>query len=302
MNSACPHCAAALPPTPVDRCPRCGTGLPQSRPAGGTWEPTRLEPIENVRRMVEQQRSATKAESLPASADEEVRPFRPRVRPPLAVVCLVDDGLETGEWFRIRTPKVVLGRTQGEIQVPHDDGISGAHAEIGRTLVGGRHRWYVKDLNSTNGTFARVSAGALERSHEFLIGSRRFRFEMPQAPEGGSPESDATRPWQAVSAATITAHVPSVVEITPQGEGQRIALAAREQWIGTDSGCCAVVITGDPFVSRQHARIYCDPQDRWHIDGGKARNGLWLRIREITVESTGEFQAGEQRFLVKVLK
>jgi FHA domain len=298
MSVLCPHCGGGLPPTPIDRCPRCSTPLVSNYPAAGRLEPTRLETVEDVRRLVEQKRSPSKTE-----AEDSVRPFRPKLRPPLAIVCLVDDGQETGEWFRVRASKVVLGRTDGDIRVPHDDAISSLHAEIGRTFSGGRYRWYVKDLNSTNGTFARVSTGALERSHEFLIGSRRFRFEMPRAAEATSgAETGGTRAWQSVRPEAIAALAPALVEITAEGDGPRTPLTSREQWIGTDPERCAVVVANDPFVSRQHARIYCDGQERWHIDGGKARNGLWLRIREMAIDTSGEFQAGEQRFLVKVLK
>ena len=38
----------------------------------------------------------------------------------------------------------------------------------------------------------------------------------------------------------------------------------------------------------------------WHAEHHKTPNGLWLRMPQITVESTAQFQIGEQRFQLRV--
>ena len=89
--------------------------------------------------------------------------FRPTRRPPMATLCILDDGRDDGEWVRIRGDKVVIGRTEGDVCIPHDTMISSRHAEIIRQAVQGSYRWYLKDLKSTNGTYVRV-AGAMLRT------------------------------------------------------------------------------------------------------------------------------------------
>ena len=87
----------------------------------------------------------------------------------------------------------------------------------------------------------------------------------------------------------------------PGGEGQRFPLKPKENWIGTDPARSSIVLNDDPFVSSRHAVVATDERGRWQIRDAKSKNGTWLRIQEIGIQSTGELQAGEQRFLVKVL-
>ena len=50
----------------------------------------------------------------------------------------------------------MIGRTEGDVLIPHDDMISGQHAELTRRQEPGRCRWHLADLNSRNGTYVRV--------------------------------------------------------------------------------------------------------------------------------------------------
>ena len=58
--------------------------------------------------------------------------YRPVLRPPMAMLCLLDDGREDGEWIRLRKDVTTIGRTEGDIVVPHDTAMSGRHAAIQR--------------------------------------------------------------------------------------------------------------------------------------------------------------------------
>ena len=97
---------------------------------------------------------------------------------------------------RIRPNSFVIGRVEGDLTIPHDGGISGRHAEISRRYENGEHCWYLKDLQSTNGTFVRAATVILSHEQEFLIGSRRFRFELPIAARTACRQSKprVTRP------------------------------------------------------------------------------------------------------------
>jgi hypothetical protein len=304
--STCPYCRFS-PLTAEDAaCPRCHAPLNAAAAQGATQD-TRLESAADLQRWIAAaSESATKTEAprrearTPAPDSDSAQPFRPTSRPPMLVVCLVDQGRDGGEFRRIRGDRAVIGRAQGDIVVEHDPGISGQHAAFVRIETGGRLRWWLEDLQSRNGTFARCAEAALEHEQEFLVGTKRFRFEIAAASgSGAAPSRNVTQGWQAVTPADLSRLAPSLVELAANGPATRTPLTAAEHWVGTDPSC-TVVLTGDPFVSKRHARIFRTPQGRWRIEDGPSRNGTWLRIGKVPIETTAEFQVGEQRIAVKV--
>jgi pSer/pThr/pTyr-binding forkhead associated (FHA) protein len=234
----------------------------------------------------------------PSRPELETLRFRPVRRPPLALLCILDDGRDDGEWVRIRAPHFVIGRTEGDLVIPHDSMMSSRHAAISRVQEKERYRWYLTDLQSTNGTYLKIASSMLKHGQELLIGSRRLRF---QAAQPNAEPTDVALPvktqgWQAVTDAEM---IPALVELTAQGEGQRFLLTRPENWIGRDPGQCSVVLTGDPLVSPRHARLYRDSAGRWLLEKAKTLNGTWLRIDKIPLHGTAAFQLGEQRFLLR---
>ena len=222
----------------------------------------------------------------------------------MAVLHVLDDGDDSGEVVRIRPNSFVIGRVEGNLTIPHDAGISGRHAEISRRFENGEHSWFLKDLQSTNGTFVRASTVILSHEQEFLIGSRRFRFEVPVAPEQPAPAehaSNATRKWESLASSPgVSSLAPALVEVSPGRPGQRYPLREPENWLGRDKTQCSIVVD-DPMVDRRHARVYRDEKNRWIIANARSRNGLWARVQEVGLGRGGFFQCGEQRFFFKVL-
>ena len=157
--------------------------------------------------------------------------FRPSLRPPMAILCAYDDGQDTGETVRIRVPSFVIGRSAGDLVIPHDGGMSGRHAEIARRLVDGRSRWSLRDLGSTNGTFVRTVRASLVDGQELLIGGTRFRFDLPKDPS-----------------------TPRLVEIGSKGEASSFSITEPETWIGRDPRRCSIVLDCR-CVSPRHAVI-----------------------------------------------
>jgi len=263
-----------------------------------------LESAEEVRQAVRDLVSRTAAHQKDAveTRDPEAIAFRPVSRPPTATLSVLEDGEEGGERITLRLPSITIGRTEGDVVIPHDSAISGRHAEISRRFENGRYRWYLTDLKSTNGTFVRVSKGILKHQQEMLLGSHRYRFELPSesAPEssGSGDAATGTRylPAPRISAAEVW---PSLVEVTNEGEGQRLVLSAAEQFLGRDPQRCELVVN-DPFLNPRHARIHRDQRGRWFIASTGSLNGVWLRIRTIALEGGGYFQCGEQRFSIKI--
>ena len=141
-----------------------------------------LESVEEIRaRFVACRLSKSRPAFRPTATapDHDTTSYRPSLRPSMALLYVLDDGDDSGEIVRIRANSFVIGRVEGNLTIPHDGGISGRHAEISRRFENGEHCWYLKDLQSTNGTFVRASTVILSHEQEVLIGSGRFRFEVP---------------------------------------------------------------------------------------------------------------------------
>jgi pSer/pThr/pTyr-binding forkhead associated (FHA) protein len=239
---------------------------------------------------------------------DDTQPFRPTMRPPMALLTVLDDGDDSGEVVRVRGNTFVIGRVEGDLVIPHDNGISGRHAEISRRFEDGVYTWFLKDLKSTNGTFVRASTVTLHHDQELLVGARRFRFEAPQAPAEGAAASaqpaNTTRKWEVPSAASsafgAAAH-SALVDVSQGLVSPRTVLKGPELWIGRDAGQCAIVVD-DPTVDRKHARVYRDEKSqRWVVANNRSRNGIWARVQEVSLGRGAYFQCGEQRFLLKVL-
>ncbi len=229
-------------------------------PAGRT--PTRLEPLPLFRNG---ERLATRAE--PAVEDAAV--FKPTRRPPMALLCYLDDGSEDGEWLRIRTDRFVIGRTEGDLRVPHDCLISPRHAEITRTLENGKHVWHLTDLHSETGTYVAVPERPLKHAVEMWLGSRRYRFEQN--------DGSAT---------------PVLAEI---GGERRIVLDPP----AVDFGRAMVPV--DPCLGKPHARFEVGNDGKWKVVNLGSRNGIWIRTDRVRFVANCRFQIGEQRFYVEVV-
>lgn len=247
---------------------------------------TLLENVEELRRQIAARAGAPAREPTPPPASSAV-PYRPSHRPPMALLTVLFDGREEGDIVALRTDRTLIGRTEGEVIIPHDGMVSSRHAEITRLFDKGRWRWFLTDLGSTNGTFVRVTTVQLKHEQEFLLGARRYRFDAPsQTGPAAGKQGD---------------HFPSVVELKTTTTGQRYFLEQEEHWIGSEPGQASIVIADDPMVSPNHARIIKDTKGRWILENAGSQNGVWIRIHRIPIEGTAQFQIGEQRFILKPL-
>jgi pSer/pThr/pTyr-binding forkhead associated (FHA) protein len=216
----------------------------------------------------------------------------------MALLYVVDDGRSPleGECFRLRLDATVIGRDEGDVVIPHDGLMSGRHAEIVRQSTPNGWRWLLRDLGSKNGTFVRISASFLKPGNEFLVGSGRYRFEAGSPLPAGSamPSSQGTQGWDGPS---VGALLPALVEVGPNGPGQRYPLRG-EVWIGRDSRC-GIVRAADELVSPRHACVMRDSRGEWQVRSNGAINGLWLRIADLPLGASCHFRLGEQKFLYR---
>jgi pSer/pThr/pTyr-binding forkhead associated (FHA) protein len=194
--------------------------------------------------------------------------YRPTLRSPMALVHVVDDGSEEGETFRMREGLLTIGRSEGDIVIPHDISMSPRHACIERFATGG---WQLSDLESAGGTFVRVTTARLKHGSVIQLGRTRLCFQL----------LDLTEAW--------------LVELQPDDQGQRHECHAPATSIGRAGGGCEIALD-DPFVSPTHAMVRRGPQG-WRIEN-TGMNGLWVRIEApVKMNAPSQFQCGEQRFV-----
>ena len=203
-----------------------------------------------------------------APGHPEARAYRPILRKPMAILHVVDDGREDGESIRVRGEEVVIGRTDGDVRIPHDISMSPRHARIER-LNGAA--WQLIDLGSAGGTFVRVLMAKLKDGSILQLGATRLRFEA----------ADPNDAW--------------LVEIVPVGNGRRHACHAPSTTVGR-AGCGARIAIDDAFVSPLHAELQ-RTAGGWRIEN-RGLNGLWVRIESpVKLAQPSQFQCGEQRFV-----
>jgi len=225
--------------------------------------------------------------------------YRPPNRQPLALLTIFDDGLASGEVVRIRQECLVIGREEGDIRIPFDLAMSRQHAQLACHFNEGQCRWVFKDLHSTNGSFIRVYRARLSADMELAIGTRRYLFKLtPQAPASSPSSPMGTVGFGDSSGIQASADGACLVEIATNGTPSRtIAIERQRVKVGADPQRCEAAIDEDAFVNPVHAEIYHDGRGHWMIDDLKSRNGVWIRVKQLTLTQQAEFQLGQQRFL-----
>jgi pSer/pThr/pTyr-binding forkhead associated (FHA) protein len=216
-----------------------------------------------------------------------------------------------------------LGRVEGDILFPEDQYISPRHARV----VSRGGAFFVLDLESTNGVYARVPFGLPdddpgERQHDkitvrgqhsspptearaeqplvdqemFLVGQQVLRFELvKQAEEGfGAASENGTLVFGTPAAPRYA----RLSQRTVEGVVRDVFhLRRAETVIGRESG--DIVFTDDPFLSRRHAalRMYdsAGGTRRFALADLGSSNGTFLRIRnEVRLRYGDHFRIGQQ--------
>lgn len=81
---------------------------------------------------------------------------------------------QDGSAFPLFGESMIVGRERGDILFPEDGYVSGTHARVSRR----DGRFYLSDLNSSNGSFLRIRGERLLRSGAFLLlGQQLFRVQ-----------------------------------------------------------------------------------------------------------------------------
>ncbi len=271
--------------------------------ADGNDRGTVLEPVsalrgDSLRPAAEP--AGTRLEPRPADEPPAGPPqvaYRPAIRPLVPRLILLDDGEQaTGETLRLRDSVTRIGRTEGDVRLPHDPLVSARHAEIIREGSARPHRWLLRDLGSSNGTFVRCGRTILDSERLVLLGSRRFRFQPPAPPAAAAAASAGTL---AVDLAGLQPSWPALVETGPATGGLELPLTGPDLSLGRPGAGNAIEID-DPLLASRHARIIRDPAGRWVLEALPSLNGVWAQVTAVHLSALCRFQIGEQRFLFVV--
>jgi pSer/pThr/pTyr-binding forkhead associated (FHA) protein len=221
--------------------------------------------------------------------------FTPMVRPPTPRLTLLDDGeIARGETVRLRDSVTVIGRIEGKITLPHDSMVSSKHAEIVREGKTPPHKWILRDLGSSNGTFVACAKTVLSPDRILVLGATRFRFKPATGPATAATQTESTELYDARR--LLTDFEPSLVETTAGDNPAEIRLHKPSLRVGRP-GHGNDIELDDPFIANHHARISLDSSGQWVLDALPSKNGVWVQITAIKLSGFCRFLCGEQRFL-----
>jgi pSer/pThr/pTyr-binding forkhead associated (FHA) protein len=272
-------------------------GDADNQPAGVDELPPVVEEFASVRRIVKWMSEADPFGRGGAElkyAPEDGQDFRPILRPPVPVLTVLDDGsLEQGEDVRLRRERFSIGRTSGDVQLPNDASISGAHAEIRRTSWKGGFQWHLHDLDSVNGTFVRCVRAVLHQNAIIVIGARRFRLRNPLEPNSMPAVAHETNHLAGVHMpATVW---PVLVEASTKPGAEEFPLRAERLVIGRAGGGADIELD-DPLLANRHAELKRLRDGTWMIAAESTRNGIWVSVSAVGLTPHCFFRCGEQRF------
>jgi pSer/pThr/pTyr-binding forkhead associated (FHA) protein len=227
-------------------------------------------------------------------APEDDQDFRPSLRPPVPILTVLDDGsLEEGEDVRLRRERFSIGRTSGDVQLPNDPSISGAHAEIRRTEWKGGFQWHLNDLESVNGTFVRCVRAVLHENAILILGARRFRLRNPLKPKSVPTAGHQTNLMDGM-------HIPETVwpvlaEASTKPGAMAFSLRSDRLLIGRAGGGADIQLD-DPLLANRHAELKRLRDGTWMISAETTRNGIWVSVTAVGLTPFCFFRCGEQRF------
>lgn len=278
----------------------------QSQPSGDAFE-SRPAPFSTGSRSSGANKKTQPIEE-PLPAQDSTIPFRPRLRPPMALLIVIDDGANEGEIVRIRKDEFRIGRSEGDLIIPHEKLMSSAHACVSRRFINGAYRWFLNDLNSTNGTFVKLRSCVLHHNSELMFGSFRYKFDsggQGTAEVNAAPlDTERTMGWKRVSVEEVSRPGASLTRLWPNGNTEKFKLSGDNILIGSaptsdKAGVTTLAFSNDPMLSKRHLRIFRDEHRRWRAVEVEALNGIWIAVQEREIDKDAMFQLGEQRFSIK---
>jgi pSer/pThr/pTyr-binding forkhead associated (FHA) protein len=204
--------------------------------------------------------------------------------------------------------QIDIGREEGDIRFADDGYLSPRHARLAHR--GGR--LYLRDLESVNGLFLRITSEvALKSQDVFLVGQQVIRFEVVN--EGEEGLGPAKQHGTLLFGTPAGPRYARLCQRTVEGVTRDVYYVRKaEVVLGRESG--DIVFTEDPFLSRRHAAVRMLPQPQDWTASGPGRpgpgspsagrfvlcdlgssNGTFVRIQgEVELKDGDQFRIGQQ--------
>jgi pSer/pThr/pTyr-binding forkhead associated (FHA) protein len=211
----------------------------------------------------------------PASRPQAFQPLDGLVQPPgrndFRLIFMQHDGSD-GTSYHMRGDQIDIGRTEGDLLF-EDPYLSPRHVRI----VSGPEGQILNDLQSQNGVYIRLRAGAQLRDGDFiLVGRQVLKFEI--VPDYERDLRPATH-HNVVQFGTVAA-LPwgRLRQMGPTGISHDVFHFGQDQIvIGREQG--DIVFSDDHFMSRRHAHL--SRQGRAvQLDDLGSSNGTFIRLRD----------------------
>lgn len=207
------------------------------------------------------------------------------------LVSILKDGSD-GQAFSLKEGNTDIGRSEGDIVLADDPYLSPRHARV----RSGAGRFYVRDLDSANGVYIRLTAPVELTSGDFiLIGQQVLRFEVLQ--DGELPLGPASISGVLAFGTPEVPRFARLVQYTTEGVGRDLHYLYRDETVlGRENG--DIVFTDDPFLSRRHASIDIERSSkRCRLKDVGSSNGTSLRVRgERELAHGDHFRVGRHLF------
>jgi pSer/pThr/pTyr-binding forkhead associated (FHA) protein len=190
---------------------------------------------------------------------------------------------------------VDIGREQGEVLLSSDPYACPRHARI---LYRNGEFW-VRDLGSVNGVFARLTAPErLRHGDVLLLGLEVFRFEVVSQEE--SQRSPAYERGTRLFGSPALPRYARLVQRTVEGVSSNVFYLSKSQTtLGRETG--DFVFTDDAFMSRQHATLSRQQDGSFLLTDLGSSNGTFVAVREERVlPDGGHVRIGQHLFRLKV--
>jgi len=187
-----------------------------------------------------------------------------------------------------------IGRTEGDIVLDDDYYVSPRHAR----LVFQADKWFIRDLQSTNGVYRRIwEPHVLKDGDLLLLGLEVLQFETVSDAERGL--GHASQHGTLLFGSPSLTRRARLCQRTVEGITRDVHHLFRDETvIGREVG--DIVFTADPFLSRRHASIRRAPMSgTFTLTDLDSSNGTFVAIRGDVPLNNGDYlRVGQHLFRV----
>jgi class 3 adenylate cyclase/pSer/pThr/pTyr-binding forkhead associated (FHA) protein len=208
----------------------------------------------------------------PAAAHTAVAaPKAARVTPKYRLQHIKKDG-SMGQEHDLKSGKLSLGKSQGDLQYPTDPTLAPLHARF--FVEDGQ--LFVEDLSEGKGVFVRLIATyTLQDGDAVLMGKQLLQFRekheaVAAAAATGTTVLDMSN--------MMKEPVAQFLRLTPEGVDNNARFPLLEQEITWGRTKGDYVFPDDGFMSRSHAKVYQRGENYFLEDVG-SRNGTFIKVR-----------------------